>query len=595
MSDLDVRRTTASARHRLQRLAADTLVPCDTGERQPPGRRPKANVAIDCGWGRLIFGHTFDGPERLAEVLRAETPGHRDIAFYIKDPQVLLSLAPQELFLDPSHTFRLWLADYRPARRRNQAFTIAPVRSREEIDQLNRIYAIHGMVRVDPDFLLNHLRARSYSYLVAKTRATGDVVGVVMGADHVHCFGDPEGGSSLWSLAVDPQNAPPGIGEALVRRLVERYAGRGRQFLDLSVMHDNGPAVALYEKLGFRRVPVFTVKRRNAVNEKLFSTPAPEDEGYNPYARLIIDEARRRGIMVEPVDPEAGYFKLSFGGRSITCRESLSELTSAVAMSRCDDKQVTRRLMERAGLRVPAQAIAGTAEENAAFLERWGRIVVKPARGEQGAGVAVDLSTTEEVEAAVEAARRVDSTVVMEEFVQGHDLRIIVIGDEVVAAAMRKPAEVVGDGRATVRELIDRHSRRRAKATGGESHIPLDGETERCVAAYGYGLDDVPAEGEALVVRKTANLHTGGTIHDVTDELHPELARAALAAAAAVEIPVVGLDFMIEAPDRRAYAIIEANERPGLANHEPQPTAAKFVDLLFPQTVARPPAEIVAA
>jgi len=595
MSDTGARRGSARTRHRLQRFAADTLIPCDTGERGPPARRTRADVAVDCGWGRLIFGHTFEGPERLAEVLRAETPGHRDIAFYIKDPQVLLALAPQELFLDPSHTFRLWLADYRPARKRHRAFTIAPVRSREDIDRLNRIYAIHGMVQVDPEFLLGHLRSRSYSYLVAKTEPAGDVVGVVMGADHVHCFGDPEGGSSLWSLAVDPQNAPPGVGEALVRRLVERYAGRGRQFLDLSVMHDNEPAVALYEKLGFRRVPVFTVKRRNAVNEKLFSTPAPEDEGFNPYARLIIDEARRRGILVEPVDPPAGYFRLSFGGRSITCRESLSELTSAVAMSRCDDKQVTRRLMERAGLRVPAQAVAGTAEENAAFLERYGRIVVKPARGEQGAGVAVDLRTPEDVEAAVEAARGVDSTVVLEEFVSGHDLRIIVIGDEVVAAAMRKPAEIVGDGRSTVGALIERTSQRRAKATGGESRIPLDAETHRCLAAYGYGLDDVPASGETLVVRKTANLHTGGTIHDVTADLHPELARAALAAAAAIDIPVVGFDFMVAAPDRRDYAIIEANERPGLANHEPQPTAARFVDLLFPQTVARPPSDVAVA
>ena len=570
------RRSADHLRHRLQRLMGETVRPCHTGAKGPPDTRPAADSVIDCGWGRLIFGHTFASQEKLAEALRAEAPGHRDIAFYIKDPHVLLSLAPQELFLDPSHTFRLWLSEYRPARQRRPGFTIAPVRTPEEIEQLNRLYSVHGMVTVDPDFVWKHRRSRTLTWLVAKDEASGEVVGVVMGVDHVHAFRDPDFGTSLWSLAVDPQSAPPGVGEALVRRLAERFQGRGRAFMDLSVMHDNEGAVGLYEKLGFRRVPVFTVKRRNAVNEKLFTGPQEEDEGFNPYAQLLIDEARRRGILVEPVDPEAGYFKLTFGGRSITCRESLSELTSAVAMSRCDDKQVTRRLLEREGLRCPAQRVAGTAEENAAFLAEHGSVVVKPARGEQGAGVAVDLTAPDEVETAVEAARGIDSTVILEEFVKGQDLRIIVIGDEVVAAAIRKPAEIVGTGQHTVAQLIERQSRRRAAATGGESRIPLDAETERCLAAAGYGMDDVPPEGAAIAVRKTANLHTGGTIHDVTAQLHPVLADAAVRGARALEIPLVGFDFMVEAPDREAYAIIEANERPGLANHEPQqPTCAE--------------------
>ena len=103
----------------------------------------------------------------------------------------------------------------------------------------------------------------------------------------------------------------------------------------------------------------------------------------------------------------------------------------------------------------------------------------------------------------------------------------------------------------------------------------------------GYSLDAVLPEGETLVVRKTANLHTGGTIHDVTADLHPRLAAAAVAAARALDIPVVGLDLLVPAVDGPDYVIIEANERPGLANHEPQPTAERFIDLLFPQTIER--------
>ncbi len=173
-----------------------------------------------------------------------------------------------------------------------------------------------------------------------------------------------------------------------------------------------------------------------------------------------------------------------------------------------------------------------------------------------------------------------------EEYVEGQDLRIVVINDEVVAAAVRRPAEVIGTGRHTIAQLIDRQSRRRQAATDGESSIPLDDETRRSVAAAGFTLDSVLPAGMELAVRKTANLHTGGTLHDVTYMLHPRLEAAALRAARVLDIPVVGLDFMVHAAESPFYRIIEANERPGLANHEPQPTAAKLLDFLFPNTIS---------
>jgi D-alanine-D-alanine ligase-like ATP-grasp enzyme len=158
----------------------------------------------------------------------------------------------------------------------------------------------------------------------------------------------------------------------------------------------------------------------------------------------------------------------------------------------------------------------------------------------------------------------------------------------VVAAAVRKPAEVIGTGEATIRELIDRQSRRRAVATGGESTIPLDDHTAQTVADHCYGLDDVLPRGEVLQVRRTANLHTGGTIHDVTARVHPSLAEAAVRTAQTIGIPVVGVDLLVEDVEGPEHVVIEANERPGLANHEPQPVVERFVDLLFPQTRSRP-------
>ena len=104
------------------------------------------------------------------------------------------------------------------------------------------------------------------------------------------------------------------------------------------------------------------------------------------------------------------------------------------------------------------------------------------------------------------------------------------------------------------------------------------------MGAAGWSLDDVPPTGETIIVRRTANLHTGGTIHDVTGELHPALAEACVVASRALEIPVTGLDLLVPDPAGPEHVFIEANERPGLANHEPQPTAECYLDLLFPGT-----------
>jgi GNAT-family acetyltransferase (TIGR03103 family) len=531
----------------------------------------------------LIFAHTFEDPQAVVRALEEEQPGKRDIAFYISDPHVALSTAPQSIFLDPSHSYRLWLPQYRPAQRVQRGVVVRKLRSRADAVGINRIYERHGMARASEDFLLRRRAGKVFTYLVAIDQEGGEVVGTVMGIDHREGFNDPENGCSLWCLAVDPQAPYPGIGELLVRNLIERYQTRGRDFLDLSVMHDNKQAIALYEKLGFQRLPVFALKAKNSFNEALFTAPQKGPE-LNIYAQIIVDEARRRGIGVEVIDARAGLFRLRHGGRAIACRESLSELTSGVAMSCCDDKALTHRLLRQAGLSVPAQVFAGEAEANDAFLQDHGAVVVKPLRGEQGRGIAVDLRSAAEVAEAVEDARTHCEDVILESYVEGEDLRVIVIDYKVVAAATRRPPEIVGTGRHDIAALIAAQSRRRSAATGGESRIPVDAETRRCVTQAGYGLDDVLPQGEKLVVRKTANLHTGGTIHDVTELLHANLREAAELAARVLNIPVVGFDFIVERIDGAEYVIIEANERPGLANHEPAPTAQRFVDLLFPSS-----------
>jgi GNAT-family acetyltransferase (TIGR03103 family) len=573
--------------YRLKRLRNEANQP-SVGLPESESGEMAGSTALDLGWGRLIFAQTFSSNAGIAEVLSREAPARRDIAFYIRDPHVLLALAPQEFFLDPSHTYRLDLATYRPSRRQPRGFFIRRLSSEADAEAVNAIYSMRGMVTVRPEFFWSKRDSRAITYFVAEDEATGDIIGTVTGVDHRRAFKDPENGSSLWCLAVDPRARHPGIGELLVRRLAEFFKARGAAYMDLSVMHDNENAIALYEKLGFRRVPVFAVKRKNPINEKLFTQPPADYDRLNPYARIIVDEAHRRGVGVEVTDAEGGFFRLSFGGRVIRCRESLSELTSAVAMSICDDKAATRRVVQKAGIDVPEQIEAGEdAAALEAFLEKHGRVVVKPARGEQGRGVAVGLETMDEVRAAIAAAREICDRVLVEACYEGQDLRLDVIDYRLVAAAVRRPPYVVGDGHSDIEALIRHQSRRRAAATGGESSIPIDDETRRCLLALGYDLATVLPNGEEIVVRKTANLHTGGSIHDVTEIVHPELVEAACRAASAIDIPVVGIDFMVRSPEAPDYVFIEANERPGLANHEPQPTAERFVDLLFPRSGAR--------
>jgi len=547
------------------------------------------DVVLDMGWGNLVFGQTFGDLGRVVDVLGAEQRGRRDICVYPRDPQVLVGLAPGELFIDPSLIYRLDLHRYRPRAELLRGVFVRTVTSAGEMDQINNLYAQNGMVLADAVTMWANHRTRCFTYLVAEDRRTGAIVGTVTGVDHERAFGDPEGGTSLWCLAVDGQEAPPGTGEALVRVLAERYAARGRAYLDLSVLHDNAPAIALYRKLGFTRVSAVCVKRKNPINTPLFAPRPPGLSEVNPYARIIAEEALRRGIRVEVTDAEWGELRLSMGGRSVLTRESLSEFTSAVAMSRCDDKRVTRRIMERAGVRVPRGAVAGDGDLAAAcaLLDACGELVVKPARGEQGKGITVGVRSVPELSRAVAAALQHCPDVLVEELVAGEDLRVVVIDHRVVAAALRRPAEVVGDGRRTVRALIESTSQRRSRATGGESTIPLDETTDAVVADTGFALDDVLPAGARLRVRRTANLHTGGTIEDVTARLHPAIAESAVRASRAIGIPVTGLDFLVPDVEGPEHVFIEANERPGLANHEPQPTAQRFVDLLFPETRGR--------
>lgn len=312
-------------------------------------------------------------------------------------------------------------------------------------------------------------------------------------------------------------------------------------------------------------------------------------DGYdrcNAYTRIIVDEALARGVEVTVHDSVLGELGLTYGDRTRTVIQSLSDLTSAIAFRRCDDKAVTRRVLSGAGLAVAPGRVATFDDADSAFLAEHAPIVVKPCRGEGGTGITVGVTDLDGLRVAVENARTSCPQVLLEAVAPGDDLRVLVIDGAVVAASVRRPPVVIGDGTSTVRSLIEARNEVRAHRHGPSMVTPFDDITLGCVRAGGLDLDDVLGDGVELQVRRTANLHTGGTIHDMTAALHPVLAGAAVRAAAAIDLPVAGVDLMVPSPEGPEHVVIEVNEQPGLANHEPQPTAQRYLDLLFPETAA---------
>src|SRR5512134_1692947 len=160
-------RRRAALGHRLRRMREQGLKPPIPSKTRDDGSTAKSNAVIDCGWGRLLFGQTFESPMALIEAMRAEGPERRDIAFYIRDPHVAIAAAPHEVFLDPSHTYRLDLSTYRASRRKPRGFFIRRLTSETDADAINRLYLARSMVPVVHEFFWSRRDSRAITYFVA--------------------------------------------------------------------------------------------------------------------------------------------------------------------------------------------------------------------------------------------------------------------------------------------------------------------------------------------------------------------------------------------------------------------------------------------
>jgi cyanophycin synthetase len=314
-----------------------------------------------------------------------------------------------------------------------------------------------------------------------------------------------------------------------------------------------------------------------------------------PTTRSLVQEAERRGIPVMRLD-DFSLVQLGHGKRQQRLRASITGRTSSIAVEAAGDKDLTKSMLSNAGLPVPQGAVVRSAEAAIREAERIGYpVVTKPLDGNHGRGVTLDLRTPEAIRQGFEHAAVHGRNVIVEQQYQGRDHRILVIGGEVRAVAKRVPAHVVGDGARTIAALIEEVNRDPRRGSGHENmltRIEVDDHVLGLLEKDGLTLESVPEKDRWVALRDTANLSTGGTAIDCTDDIHPDNASIARRAALTLGLDVAGIDFM--APDIRRSVretgggIVEVNAAPGFRMHlEPfegwsRDIARPVVDMLFP-------------
>jgi cyanophycin synthetase len=318
------------------------------------------------------------------------------------------------------------------------------------------------------------------------------------------------------------------------------------------------------------------------------------DVQLGPSTRSIANAALARGIPVRRLT-DGSLVRLGQGAKQRRIIAAETDQTSAIAEAIAQDKELTRSLLSEAGIPVPEGRVVSDASDAwTTAQEIGGPVVVKPRDGNQGRGVSVNLTSREEIEQAWQIARTSGREVVVERYVPGGDYRLLIVGGRMVAAARRRPPMVIGNGRSTVRQLVDRENEDPRRCGGHAcslSPIELDAVALAVLVDQGLTPESVPEAEKTVFLRNNANLSTGGTAEDVTDIVHADIAARAAEAARVVGLDVAGIDIVaddIALPlESQHGAIIEVNASPGLRMHleptegTPRDVGAAIVDTLF--------------
>jgi cyanophycin synthetase len=320
-----------------------------------------------------------------------------------------------------------------------------------------------------------------------------------------------------------------------------------------------------------------------------------EDTRLGPSTGSIVDEAISRDIPWIRLNNQS-LVQLGYGKNQVRFRATMTEKTSSIAVDIASNKDETKRMLQEQAIPVAKGiTISSAAGVDEAIKSVGFPLVFKPLDGNHGRGISINIKTKEDAVAAYEHAAKISRRVVVERFVQGYDFRVLVIDNKMVAAALRDPAHVMGDGESTIQQLIDLENTDPRRGYGHENVLTLiavDRDTLDLLEKKGYTLETVPSKGEKVFVKSTANLSTGGTSIDVTDHVHPQNVFICERISKIIGLDICGIDIMAqnltEPLTETGGVILEVNAAPGFRMHIapseglPRNVAGHVIDMLYP-------------
>ena len=299
-----------------------------------------------------------------------------------------------------------------------------------------------------------------------------------------------------------------------------------------------------------------------------------EDVRLGPSTGSVVNAALARNIPYSRMT-DGSMVRFGWGSKQRRIQAAEIDATSAIAEAIAQDKELSKRLLHAAGVPVPRGRAVRDADDAWAAAQDIGLpVVVKPLDGNQGKGVTVNILNEAQLRAAYAVAIEFRDTVLVERYMPGNDFRLLVVGDKLVAAARRDPPKVVGDGVHTVAQLVDMVN---ADPRRGDGHatsltkIRFDDIARSCLRSQGFEADSIPDKGQRVNLRNNANLSTGGSATDVTDDVHPDVAARAVTAAHMVGLHICGVDLVCDSIlrpiEEQGGGVVEVNAAPGLRMH----------------------------
>lgn len=321
-----------------------------------------------------------------------------------------------------------------------------------------------------------------------------------------------------------------------------------------------------------------------------------EDTRLGPSTGCIVDEAAKRGIPYIRLNKQS-LVQLGYGVNQKRIRATIASTTSNIAVDIAGNKEETKLLLGAAEIPVPKGTVIRLEEELDEAIEKVGYpLVIKPIDGNHGKGNTTNITNKKQAQKAFEAAKAYSRSIIVERYITGYDFRCLVINNKFICAALRTPASVVGDGEHTIQWLIDETNKDSRRGFGHEkvlTQITIDQFTQKMLDDAGITLETIPEKGERVLLKPTANLSTGGTSTDVTDEVHPANIFMFERIARIIGLDICGIDVMatdLKSPvAEKGGAILEVNAAPGFRMHIepaeglPRNVAEPVVDMLFPK------------